>query len=439
MLTRETPKPRIVARTLLALLALAFVLSLPSQAQSESAIYDFVAPGHDGHTPNAGVVSDAAGNLYGTTVLGGTHNSGTVFELSPVTGGGWSETVIYSFTGGLDGGAPETPVILDAAGNVYGTAVLGGSSGQGVAFELAPTSGGGWHETVLHSFTGGIDGSGPGSSLVFDVAGNLYGTAEEGGSGGGGTIFELSPTSRGVWHFTILHGFSGGTDGRVPYGTLIFDAAGSLYGTTGFGGIAADCVSRRLNGCGVVFEFSPVAGGGWHESILHGFTGGHDGAFPLAGLVFDASGNLYGTTYAGGDTSACITLDSSGCGVVFELSPVTGGGWHETTLHSFTGRVDGGEPDGSVVLDSSGNVYGNTQQGGNSTLSACNPNGCGVTYEISPFSGGGWHETVLHAFTGNSDGTLPVGALVFNSSGQLFGAAAAAGTYGQGAIFEITP
>jgi len=123
MLTRETPKPRIVARTLLALLALAFVLSLPSQAQSESAIYDFVAPGHDGHTPNAGVVSDAAGNLYGTTVLGGTHNSGTVFELSPVTGGGWSETVIYSFTGGLDGGAPETPVILAAAGNVYGTAV----------------------------------------------------------------------------------------------------------------------------------------------------------------------------------------------------------------------------------------------------------------------------------------------------------------------------
>ncbi len=279
MLARETSKPRIVAQTLLTIAALSFVLSLPSQAQSESVIYDFLA-GHDGHTPQAGVVFDADGNLYGTTIIGGTHNFGTVFELSPVAGGGWAETVIHSFTGGLDGGDPFAALTLDAPGNLYGITEVGGAHDNGTVFEFSPVSGGGWHETVLHSFTGGLDGQDPLGSLVFDAAGNLYGTAANGGAHGNGNVFELSPSSGGLWHETVLHSFTGGTDGGAPVSNLVFDTAGNLYGTTEAGGIASDCTSGGRNGCGIVFELSPISGG-WHETVIHAFNG-TNGAFPLA-------------------------------------------------------------------------------------------------------------------------------------------------------------
>jgi uncharacterized repeat protein (TIGR03803 family) len=422
----------------IALAILTLALSLSSYAQTETVIYSFVAPGHDGHTPYAAVVFDSAGNLYGTTYLGGTHNFGTVYELSPVSGGGWVETVLHSFTGGLDGGNPQAPLILDASGNLYGTTILGGSSSQGTVFELSPVTGGGWHETVLHSFSNGLDGANPTGALVFDSAGNLYGTVGSGGIDNHGIVFEMSPpASGGTWHFSILHSFTGGTDGRVPFANLIFDSAGNIYGTTAYGGNSADCVPRGLNGCGVAYELSPTTGGGWHETLLHTFTGGHDGAFPIVGLTFDASGNLYGSTYTGGDNSNCITSDTSGCGVVFQLSQ-SGGVWHETTLHAFSGAADGSDPN-AVIPDSLGNVYGSTQLGGDTTSGGCDPNGCGVVFELSPLTGGGWHETILHDFTGSPDGTLPAAALIFDSSGNLYGTTAAAGADGQGTIFEITP
>jgi uncharacterized repeat protein (TIGR03803 family) len=413
---------------------LTLALSLSAYAQTETVIYNFAA-GHDGHTPQAGVVFDAAGNLYGTTIIGGTHNFGTVFELSPVAGGGWTETVIHAFTGGFDGGDPFAALTLDAAGNLYGITEVGGTHDNGTVFEFSPVSGGGWHETVLHSFTGGLDGQDPLGSLVFDAAGNLYGTAANGGAHGHGNIFELSPTSSGPWSETVLHSFTGGTDGGDPVSNLVFDAAGNLYGTTEGGGIAADCSFAGRNGCGVVFELSPVSGG-WHETVIHAFHG-TDGAFPLAGLAFDAAGNLYGNTFEGGTLTDCPTY--YGCGVVFELSPVAGGGWHESVIHAFTGSSDGAIPVATPAVDSLGNVYGTAELGGDTTVNGCNPNGCGVVFEYSPASGGGWTQTILHPFAPVPDGSIPSSTPVFDSSGNLYGTTRGAGAFGQGTVFEITP
>jgi uncharacterized repeat protein (TIGR03803 family) len=286
-----------------------------------------------------------------------------VFRLSP-TG---TETILHTFSGGVDGRFPHAGLTRDAAGNLYGTTVGGGptstcqfSNGCGVVFELircdsAPS---GYDFKVLHAFTGS-DGAQPAAGLIRDATGNLYGTATSGGAHGQGVVFKLSPGGT----YTVLYSFTGGADGAEPIAGLVRDAAGNLYGTTQYGGATSTC-SPPL-GCGVVFKLSPTG----TETVLHSFTRGADGAFPYAGLIQDAAGNLYGTAVAGGATSGVCGL--GGCGVVFKLSP-TG---TETVLHTFTGG-DGEGPEGDLIRDATGNVYGTASSGG--------PGGFGVVFKLTP-------------------------------------------------------
>jgi uncharacterized repeat protein (TIGR03803 family) len=251
--------------------------------------------------PQSGLVFDAAGNLYSTTSDEGPLGDGSAFELT-FNGSGWTETTIHAFDG-PDGSTLKPTSILDASGNLYGTAQTGGTYGAGTVWELTPQVDGSWTETTLYSFTGGRDGANPvmQSGLISDSAGNLYGATQNGGAHGDGTVFELSPLAGGTWGETVLHSFRG-RDGSGPQAGLIFDVAGNLYGETFYGGADND---------GVVFKLTPGASGSWSETVLHSFHGG-DGSNPRFGLVLDAVGNLYGTTYAGGHY---------GDGTVFEITP----------------------------------------------------------------------------------------------------------------------
>jgi uncharacterized repeat protein (TIGR03803 family) len=251
-------------------------------------VLDTFTPRADGVYPDAGLIGDSAGNLYGTTYDGGASNGGVVFKLDTTR----AETVLYSFTGGADGGHPEAGLIRDPAGNLYGATRWGGAFGCGVVFKL-DTAG---TETVLYSFTGRADGAYPVAGLIQDSAGNLYGTTYEGGASGLGVVFKLDTTGTE----TVLHTFTGGTDGANPWAGLVRDLAGNLYGTTYDGGAS--------NG-GVVFKLDTTG----TETVLHTFTGGAaDGQYPYAGLIRDPAGNLYGTTYRGG---------FAGQGVVFKIQP----------------------------------------------------------------------------------------------------------------------
>jgi uncharacterized repeat protein (TIGR03803 family) len=423
----------------LVLATLTFNLASSAHAQTETVLYNF-SGGANGSLPRGGVIFDTAGNLYGTTQYGGGTKCdvgcGTVFELSPISGGGWTQTVLHTFTGGRDGADPYATLVSDGLGNLYGTASLGGNlagcggQGCGVVFELSPSSGG-WTETVLHAFSGGRDGAQSWTSLIFDSAGNLYGTTTSGGNltaancapYGCGVIFELSPVSGG-WKETVLHAFSGGRDGAFPFGNLTFDAAGNLYGTTTAGGNVTLCGG----GCGVVFKLSRVSGG-WQETALHTFSG-NDGSDPQGGVTFDAAGNLYGTAAVGGEANGC---DGEGCGTAFKLSPTTSGPWTATALHVFkdTAFQSGFYPSGSLLPDSAGNLYGVTGEGGTF--------GYGVVFKLSLVSGV-WKETVLHAFNFTGDVAVPFGGLTFDASGNLYGTAESGGTHApNGGIFEITP
>jgi len=315
----------------------------------------------DGYLPEAGLIFDDAGNLYGTTAGGGAHNYGAVFELKPGGGGSWTEKVLHSF-GGKDGQNPEVGLIFDAHGNLYGTTAYGGAYDDGTVFELTRAVGGSWRERVLYSFDAGEGMSIIPSGLILDASGNLYGMT----GSGPGTVFELMPGAGGSWTETVLHQFTGGpNDGYGPLGGLIVDAAGNLYGTTGWGG----AYSGIFLGWGTVFELSPATGGGWTEQILHSFNdNGDDGWHPETGVIFDAAGNLYGTTLSGG---AYVY------GTVFQLTPTTGGGWTETVLHGFDDNgTDGQSPSAGVILDSAGNLYGTTASGG--------AYGYGTVFEITP-------------------------------------------------------
>ena len=238
----------------------------------------------DGAYPQAGLIRDAAGNLYSTTVRGGVNGQGTVFELTPGTGGTWTEKVLYSFASGADGALPVAGLIFDHAGNLYGTTSLGNTSGNGTVFELTPGAGGTWTEHVLYSFGTGTDGMNPYAGVIFDATGHLYGTTFRGGTYGGGTAFELTPAGGGSWTEKITHNFGNGTDGVNPLG-LVFDSAGNLYGATQIGGSYGGGTVFRLNAQG--------------ESLLYSFSGA-DGAMPYSSLILDATGNLYGTTSYGG-------------------------------------------------------------------------------------------------------------------------------------------
>jgi uncharacterized repeat protein (TIGR03803 family) len=309
---------------------------------SESVLYRFCPsrPCLDGETPLAGLIFDQGGSLYGTTAGGGVYDLGTVFKLSPNADGSWTESVLYSFAGGNDGRGPIAGLIFDQVGNLYGDTAWGGVHGVGTVFKLGLNPDGTWTESVLHSFSQ-KEGWEPSASLVFDHSGNLYGTTPHGGRAG--LVFELSPDSRGRWKEKVLHTFYRGQ----PSGSLIFDQAGNLYGTSS----AGDDFYRR----GFVFQLMPESGGGWKEKVLHYF---HrvDGSAPFGDLTFDVAGNLYGTTVQGGNLNC---LNGYGCGVVFKLSPDSDGGWKETVLHRFSGHP-GEFPSTGVIFDAAGNLFGTT-------------------------------------------------------------------------------
>lgn len=433
--------------TVAALATLAIVLTLASSASAqttETVLYEF-GQLNSGTNPQGPLVFDAFGNLYGTTTSGGRYNSGTVFKLEPVSGGGWKQSEIYDFTGGADGGTPYAGLTVDATGNLYGTTVLGGSVGSinclwggcGTVFELTPDPNGGWKETVLHAFLGGEDGASPQAAVVFDQFGNLYGTTQ-GGAEGFGTVFKLTTVS-GAWRESLLYVFMDGVDGGYPVGTLIVDTASNLYGTAAKGGSICN-----LYGCGVVFKLSLTSNGKWKQTVLHSFTGGKDGAVPEAGLAMDAAGNLYGTTFYGGIANACPSEGDAGCGVVFKLSP-TSSGWRGAILHTFTGGADGAAPEATVTLDAAGNLYGTATAGG---LNSCSTFyvGCGVVFELIHRAGAGWRERILHTFSDRMDGGAPLtgSGLILDSAGNLYGTSlggfrSAGCPYGCGVAFELSP
>jgi uncharacterized repeat protein (TIGR03803 family) len=364
-------------------------------------------------------------------------------------------SVVHNFTGGSDGGYPVDGLMMDSKGVLFGTASSGGTSGLGVVFKTkgtgaltvlhsfgggsdgatpnggvvedasgafygTTTAGGtsgqgtvfrlkGTRETVLYSFAGGTDGADPQAGLAMDASGNLYGTTTAGGTSGNGTVFELVPPTggRGAWSEQVLYSFGAGTDGAAPIGRVTLDASGNLYGTTSAGG---------AYGYGTVFQLKP--GAVWSENILHSFQNASDGATPYAGLVSDAAGNLFGAATDGG---------TNGGGTVFELSP-SGGSWTFSVLTSLPGwGVSGTFRD--VVLDSSGNIYATTHCDG--------ANSAGTIYELTP-SGSTWTYNLLYSFTGGSDGLYSISNLLIKR-GKLYGTTIDGGADGAGVIYKLTP
>jgi len=341
-----------------------FKLSPASGHWRETILYKFTG-GSDGKYPSSGLIKDSAGNLYGTTSQGGSSSCGCGVVFKVDSSG--TETVLYSFTQ-TDGEYPSGGLISDAHGDLFGTASNGGTYGNGAVFELIPNSDGTWTEQVLYSFIDNSgDGANPETGVVMDDAGNLYGTTESGGNNpGDGIVFELKH-SGSSWTESILYSFTDGADGGRPFaGLTIHD--GVLYGTT---------VSGGSNRAGVVFALQRGSSG-WTETVIYAFKGHPDGASPEAGVIFDKSGNLYGTTYSGGWRYCFI-----GCGTIFKLTPKSGGGWQETVLYHFNGRGvgDGENPQAGLLRDAKGHLYGTTPVGGGAK--SC-PSGCGVVFELSP-------------------------------------------------------
>ena len=410
-------------------------------AATEQVLHRFQA-GKDGATPIGGLVEDASGNLYGTTANGGPSDHGTVFQLSPpkTPGGAWKESVLYAFKLRNDGSEPAATLILDEAGNLYGTTFSGGLELQcfdcGTVFELVrpPRPGAAWTEKILHSF-GGTDGSLPNAGLFRDANGNLYGTTFVGGAARSGTVFELIPpvNNKGAWTENVLYAFTGGVDGNTPAGRVVRGPDGALYGTTNLGG---------ANSMGAIYRLAPpaVEGGSWSESVIYSFAGGSDGDLPGAGVLFDRQGRLYGTASFGGSQ-----ICASGCGTVFQLTPPASetGTWSEKTLHEFNGD-DGAQPLGDLTFGPNGLLYGTASSGGPVSLTC--PGNCGTVFQLAPpaLPQGEWRETTLYFFTTAGDGHGPEAGVIRDPQGPLYGVTAVAGDsavggIGGGTVFEIRP
>jgi len=348
--------------------ALAIVVMLiavapqPAQAQTFSVLHTFTG-GADGGNPDAGLTWDKAGNLYGTAHGYGSGGHGTVYRLTHGDSG-WAFSPLYAWSGGVGGAAPLARVVFGPNGILYGTTTV---YDYGTVFNLRPPATAAcktllcpWTETVLHTFEI-LDGDYPGyGDLLFDQAGNIYGTTTFGGSSRLGTVYELTPSGTE----SVLYSFAG-SDGETPENGLIFDNAGDLYGTTANGG-GSGC---NGSGCGTVFELTPVGSCTWTLKTLHNFTAGGGECGPYGTLVMDGSGNLYGTTKCDGAT---------GNGNVFELAYPN---WTYTSLYDFTNGSDGGNPTSNVIFDASGNLYGTASTGGN--LSCGSGEGCGVVWKIT--------------------------------------------------------
>jgi uncharacterized repeat protein (TIGR03803 family) len=399
------------------LFVLAVVAPNRAQAQRFQILYTF-SGGADGGYPQNALIKDASGNLYGTTPVGGNQEgfsgSGVVFKLTPPApmSNAWNETVLYTFTGGADGDKPQSSLVRDKAGNLYGTTVFGGIEpggfGSGVVCRLDPAG----NETVLHAFNY-ADGANPYTPLIRDSAGYLYGATFFGGSHGDGTVFKISITDQEK----VLYAFSGAVDGAGPFSGLVPDFAGNLVGTTVNGGDLSGCSINGIGetpyfstgGCGAVYKLGPRG----HLTVLYIFSGGPDGANPYAGLIRDPAGNFYGTTWGGG---------AYGNGTVFKVNPAA----QETVLYNFTGAGDGANPYGGVVEDAAGNLYGTANHGG----SAC---GCGLVFMVDPTG----NETILHTFDGG-DGQYPVAGLLLVGK-TLYGNTSGGGpSSGAGTVFKIT-
>jgi choice-of-anchor C domain-containing protein len=416
---------------------------LPSDGEFQIHAFTGSSVNGDGGTPTSQPVPDANGNLFGTTQAGGTNrcnNSpdttitcGTLFSLIPnSTATAWTEQVLYSFNS--TAWAPSGRLsYFKGDGMLYGTALYGGSGcgglGCGAVMRFtAPTNGASSTATVLYQFTGGIGGGLPNAHLVQDqTTGVLYGTTRQGGTTGcGGTgcgvVFRLTPPTSGTtWTETVLHRFTGGNDGAAPV-DINMDAAGNIYGTTGAGGISDK---------GVAYKLTPAAKGAWPIAVIHPFHGGSDGAMPAAGVIIDKSGNLYGTTSAGGGSANC----NAGCGTVFKLTPPAGGAaWPEAVLYRFRGLSDGQNPQANLILDSTGALYGTTAAGGSQNCTG----GCGTVFKLTPpASGTIWTETILHRFLGNDDGAAPMAGLHMDSAGRITGTTAAGGASNVGTAFQV--
>ena len=386
------------------LLGLLTVLTPPAPAQSFTVIHTFTGTS-DGGTPFAGFTIDGLGNLYGTASGGGSSGAGVVFKMS--TSG--QETVVHNFAGGSDGANPQARLVMDAAGNLYGTTYSGGVSNAGTVFKVTRSG----KEKVLYSFSGGADGGSPIAGLTIDKAGNLYGTTSTGGANGSGTVLKLAvPTvAGGSWTESVLRSFGAGTDGATPVAGVTLDESGNLYGTTSAGG---------TYGYGTVFQLKPLASG-WTENILHDFTLGTDGGIPYAGVTLGGKGILYGAatdggggTNGGGGTVFELTHGSGGwtfnvlsvlsgwdvsgtfrdllvesgkiyatthCdgtdrdGTVYELT-LANGTWTYNSLYEFTGGTDGFYSFSNLVSDKAGNLYGTVAYGGSQ--------GAGVAFMVTP-------------------------------------------------------
>lgn len=387
----------------LTLFFVSLTMAPPARAQTESVIYSFCSQVNcdDGALPAANLIMDSQGNMYGTASSGGANDWGTAFKLSPAG----KLTVLYAFcsVGGqscTDGSAPVSGLVMDSAGNFYGTTRQGGINGPlyGTVFKLSPDG----SLTTLHSFNSdGVDGVNPLAGLVMDAKGNLYGTTYLGGAFNSGIVYRVTPDGKE----TIVHNFGGtSTDGSGPANmTLVKDNHGNLYGTTAFGG---------AHGEGTVFKISAQG----EYSILYNFGATPtDGINPEAGLTLDGKGNLYGTTVLGG---------KYGIGTVFRISS----GGTEATLHNFQSNgIDGYDCYAPLIRDAKGNIYGVTYKGG--------ANGAGTVFEVTPQG----VETILHSFGSGADGINPQGGLLLDSKGNLYGTTYYGGSPGNGAVFEVTP
>ena len=413
---------------------LQFTLTIGAVAQSFNSIYDFTGI-PDGANPRGNLAADSTGNLYGTTEAGGVFDHGAVFELSPpvAPGSPWTETILYSFTGGSDGESPLGGLAIDKHGNLWGTTPYGDAC-CGTVFKLkAPASGDQWEFRTIHTFTGGpSDGSYPVAGVVVDSTGNVYGITQNGGSytstcapfqSGCGTVFKITGMTDGSFTETILWNFGGSGDGQLPESTPIIDAAGNLYGTTSDGG-------RPFfgRGHGTAYMLSP-SNGTWAETILFTFHNRQSpGRNPLGALVLDKQGNFWGTSSEGPEGAP--GCGGFGCGTIFRLSP-SNGGYIGNPLYVFTNQEDGANPQYGLLLDGSTSTFYGTVP-----YSSPSPD-CGAIFKVAKPTGQ-WVYSVLHSFE-NTDGCNPKTGLVFDNNGNFYGSTTRGGSAQVGSVFQVTP
>jgi uncharacterized repeat protein (TIGR03803 family) len=390
-------------------------------AQTETVLWNFSDSNGDGKAPWSNfLISDSKGNLYGVTGQGGTNSTGMVFELSPGSNGSYPETVLYDFNadGSSDGAGPYGSMAFDKSGNLIGTTSGGGAGSAGTVYKLSPKSGGGWTENVIYSFsTTGGDGQYPAAGVTIGKNGALYGTTAFGGANSAGAVYQLTKTTKG-WSEKVIHSFGASGDGAYPYGGVMLDALGNLYGTTSIGGAV---------GYGSVYRLKPTKSG-WTETLLHSFTdqNGDGSGMYYVNIISDAGGNLYGATAFGG---------ANNTGTVWELVySKTKDRYSEKVLYTFgsTSSGDGNYPYGGVVMGKPGTLYGTTENGGSTSNS-------GTVYRLTK-SGNKWTETILHNFAGgSSDGEDPSANLLRNANGALFGMAQFGGSSNDGIVYKVKP